>query len=264
MRNHAFWTFLVGLVGALGAAPGWVQPALAQPAPAVTFTPRPPIAKGVAAFPRLAVTANDQAGQRINKALDQADARMRDTEKQCRQQSESKDQNWQRDVAVVMRGPGWVSLVASDSWECGAAYPSTMTMALAYDLSTGSPLNWERLLPKTLVQSVALDTAGDGTRIGTVSSPALTKLYMDQAKAQKLMEDDCVQALDGTTLAFSLWPDASQDAVVIQAFGLPHVIAACGADVPVPTSVLRPLGADAKLLDAIDAGHKAGGFPKQP
>jgi len=255
MRNHAIWAFQLGLACVASAAP-----ALAQSVPAVSFTAPPAIAKGVAAFPRLVVAANDQAGQRINKALDQADARMRDTAKQCRQQSDSQDQNWQRGVAVVMRGPGWVSLVATDSWQCGAAYPSNTTMALAYDLSSGSPLNWARLLPKPLAQSAALDTAGDGTKIGTVSSPALTRLYMDQARAQKLMEDDCVQALDGTTLAFSLWPDASQDAVVIQAFGLPHVIAACGADVPVPTSVLRPLGVDAKLLDAIDAGHLAGGF----
>ena len=208
------------------------------------------------------VAANDKAGQRINAALDQADARMRDTAQQCRAQSDSADQNWQRDVAVVMRGPGYVSLVASDTWQCGAAYPSAMTVGLAYDLATGSPLNWARLLPTSLVGSVALDSAGDATRIGTVSSPALTRLYMDQAKAQKLMEDDCVQALDGTALAFALRPDASEDAVVMEAIGLPHVIAGCASDVPVATAVLRPLGVDAKLLDAIDAGHRAGGFPK--
>lgn len=233
------------------------KPAAAQEPAPIRLAAQPAVAPKLAAFPRLAAPDGAQA-RRVNKALADADTRGREAAAECRASgkdtpADPKDIAWTRDITVAMRGPRYLSVVASDSWYCGGAYPSAYSLALAYDLQTGSPLNWERLLSKTLVQSAALDTAGDGTRLGVVRSPALTALYMKAAK----LDADCAQALQDQDLSFMLWPDAQRGGVALAPSGLPHVIAACGPDVAIPLPILRKLGVAPALLDAIDAAHHA-------
>jgi hypothetical protein len=223
----------------------------------VSLVAQPALAPDVVAFPRLA--AIDGPSKRVNLALAKADARVRDAAKGCHADAiaaKDPDGGWQRSVAVVMRGPGYLALVASDNWFCGGAYPSTDSFALAYDLKTGSPLNWARLLPKALVQTASLDTAGDGTQLGVVASPALTALYLELAKP----DSDCTEALRQEDLHFMMWPDAAAEGVDMAPSGLAHAIAACGPDVTIPVARLRTLGADPALLDAITAGHQAALF----
>ncbi|HEX2944173.1 MAG TPA: hypothetical protein VHO91_24165 [Rhodopila sp.] len=224
----------------------------------VRLAGQPAVAAGFAAFPRLLAPTGAQA-QRINKALAEADDRGRSAAMECRAsgkeaQADPKDISWTRTVSVAMRGPRYLSVVAADDWFCGGAYPSTDSFALAYDMQTGSPLNWERLLPKALVQSAALDNAGDGTRLGVVRSPALKAMYLRAAK----LDADCTQALRETDLSFMLWPDAQRNGVALAPSGLPHVIAACGADVVIPVPELRKLGVAPALLDAIATAYQAG------
>jgi hypothetical protein len=218
-----------------------------------------PLAPNLAAFPRLA--AADGPWQRINQSLAKADARVRDAGEGCHADAVAAnvpDGGWQRSVAVVMRGPGYLSLVATDSWYCGGAYPDTNRFALNYDLKTGSPLNWARLLPKALVQTASLDAAGDGTQLGLVASPALTALYLELAKP----DSDCTELLQQQELHFMLWPDAAADGVGMEPSGLAHAIEACGPEVTIPEARLRILKADPALVDAIAAGHKAGWFDR--
>ena len=123
-------------------------------------------------------------------------------------------------------------------------------------------LDWTKLLPASLVQSTSVDTTADGTSIGMVASTQLHALYLksvggDTAQDASL-KSDCADVLADDGLALQLWPDASQDAVMIQPFDLPHAAVACGLAQPIKTSDLRPLGASAALLDAIDAAHAAG------
>ena len=233
----------------------------ARTAEPVRLTPQPALGAGLAAFPRIAAPAafphtaapDDPASQRINQALTAADARLRAAAKDCRANaSDPKDADWQRTVAVAMAGPGYLALIASDDLFCGGAHPDADRFALAYDLRTGTQLNWERLLPKTLAGKATLDTAADGTRLGVLASPALTALYLQLAKP----DADCAPALRDTDLQFILWPDATRQGVAMQPSGLPHVIAACGTDVVVPLATARMLGVDPALLDAIAAGHQ--------
>jgi hypothetical protein len=228
---------------------------------------------------------------RINQALADADSRLRAAAKDCQAQAHEgqtsgaqageaqaggaqangaqadgaqtvgtqanpQDAGWQRSVTVAMIGPFYLSLVASDQWDCGGAYPDAASFALEYDLRTGSPLNWARLLPKALVGTASLDTAGDGTRIGVAASAALTKLYLTLAKP----DADCASALREADLQFMLWPDAARDGVAMQPSGLPHAIAACGDDAVIPLATLRTLGAEPGLVSAIEAGHRGGLF----
>jgi hypothetical protein len=208
------------------------------------------------AFPRIAAPEGP-ASQRINQALTAADTRLRAAAKDCDASNASadpKDAAWKRSVAVAMRGPGYLALVASDDLYCGGAHPDTDSFALTYDLRTGAPLNWERLLPKALAGKATLDSAADGTKLGVMASPALTALYLKLSKP----DADCASALRDTDLHFMLWPDAAREGVALQPSGLPHVIAACGDDAVIPLTTLRMLGVEPALLDAIAAGHKAG------
>ncbi len=223
----------------------------------IRLVAQPAISAQLAAFPRVAEPVGPQE-QRVNQALTNADARVRAAAAQCHEaaieaQADAGDAGWQRSVTVAMRGPRYLAVVASDSWYCGGPYPSAASFALAYDLRTGAPLNWERLLPKALVHTAALNSAGDGTRLGVVASPALKALYMKVAK----VESDCVPVLQDADLQFILWPDAQREGVALEPSGLAHAIAACGPDAVIPLPTLRQLGAEPALLDAISAAHKA-------
>jgi hypothetical protein len=243
-------TLSIGLAG----FPRIASPAASSPA-ASSPAASSPTATGVLPAGDAHVVA------RINQGLAEADSRARDAAKSCEADArnakvDSKDPAWQRSVTVAMRGPAYLSLVASDAWYCGGAYPDADSFALAYDLRTGAPLNWARLLPKTLVGTASLDTAGDGTRIGVAASPALTKLYLTLLKP----DADCASALREGELQFMLWPDAARAGVAMRPSGLAHAIAACGDDAVIPLATLRTLGAEPALLDAIEAGHRDGLF----
>jgi hypothetical protein len=225
---------------------------------AIRLAAQPPLGDHLSAFPRIAA-AEEPALQRINRALTDADARVVAAAKDCRSEAAQepdgpKDGAWERTVTVAMLGPGYLALVVSDYSYCGGAHPDGDSFALAYDLRTGSPLNWERLLPKTLAGTASLDSAGDGTRIGVLASPALKALYLKLTKP----DADCAEALQDTDLHFMLWPDAAHDGVTMAVSGLPHAVAACGDNATIPLATLRTLGAEPALLDAIAAGHKAG------
>ena len=216
------------------------------PAAAVTLVASPAINSQIAALPRIADPT--PAERSINRGLAQADASVRGS---C--------DGWQRTVQVVMRGAGYLSVVASDNWYCdGDASPGSDSFGLAYDLHTGSPLNWARLLPKALVQSTILDYSGDGLPLGVVFSPALTALYMKLA--QPNIDPSCVPELQQSPFPFMLWPDAKADGVVLNPDGLAHAIAACGPQETIPLATLRQIGVSPTLLDAIAAAHQAGEF----
>ena len=235
-------------------------PALA--AEPLRLTPMPPAETGLEAFPRLA-EAEDAPSQKINQALAAADERGRAAAASCRKDlresgADPHGAGWTRTVRVAMRGPAFLSVTAADEIYCGGPHPDAAVFALAYDLRTGSPLNWERLMPKALSGKASLTSAADGTRLGVLTSPKLRALYLKASKP----DAECAQALEGDELPLMLWPDAQAGGVAIQPADLPHVIAACGPAAIIPVAVLRPMGVDGGLLDAIEAAHKAGNFGK--
>jgi len=216
----------------------------------------PPVAINVAAFPRLVAGADPAIVKRINKLLARGDGRVRNAARDCLRMGR-KRADWSRKVSMTMQGPRYVSLVASDDYYCGGAYPDTSTVALVFDLNTGGLVDWTKLLPE-LAQRTGADTAGDGSTLGTVSSDRLSDLYRDMAKRGD-GEPECVDALKETELNFLLWPDEKQDGLVVQPAGLLHVISACGPALPIPLQTLRSLGVDAEFVKAIDAAHRQGG-----
>lgn len=222
----------------------------AEMAATVQFTPEPPVLPGVASFPRVTIINRAYQTARINRDLRGTDARVRTAAAACRPPGQPRFE-WRRTVTATMRGPRFLSLVAEDHWSCGT-YPDASRLALVFDLDTGAPVNWLRLLPRTLAQETATDDYADGTVLGLVKSKTLNRLYNHG------LTKNCRGALTDDELAFQLWPDARADGLVLLTMEVPHAAAVCARSVVIPTRTLRPLGVSPALLDAIDAAHQAG------
>ena len=241
------------LVAASAIAASIVTGEAAERAHAVRLAPSRAVVPGLAALPRLVAVRRARAAQRINRALAQSDAQVSDLAQSCRADAGAGKSSWTRSVAVTMRGPRYLSMVATDSWYCGGAYPDAETVPLVFDLRTGAAVEWGRLLPATMLRSAG--SAGDGSnQDGTVASDVLADLYRKSGKPEAV-NPQCKEAIAESSLSFLIWPDAKRDGLVIQPSGLPHVIAACAAPFVIPTATLRQLGVDSGLIDAVDIAH---------
>eukprot|EP01037_Dinobryon_pediforme_P014092 gene14092-14211_t len=193
--------------------------ALAAEAPVQLTVPHD-LAKDLAAFPQ--VSGRDAIADKINAALTKLDKKVLKARAEC---VTTKNADWSRNIDVTMRGPRFLSYQINDSLSCsGSAHPDTASFALVYDLTTGSPVDWARLLPKSLVETTSLDSAADGTKIGVVGSKLLSKIYIEGLG--KDIDADCKEALSSADLTFILWLDAKKKGVSVQTVSLPHVVAA--------------------------------------
>jgi hypothetical protein len=216
----------------------------------------PPVARNIAAMPQIADPADD-AERRINAALKRLDATVAKAAREC------KGDGWSRSIDAPMRGPGFLSLVITDSLFCeGAAHPDAGTFSIVYDLASGRPVDWTHLLPASLTGTVALEEQADGSKIVTLASQRLFQLYMagysgGSAGASDL--EDCKQALQGTATdgppGMMVWLDARRGGLAVQV-GLPHVVQACEQAVVIPAGVLRTEGAQPALLRAFEGGRR--------
>jgi hypothetical protein len=245
-----FRQFLSGL-GLLGLGAGLVASAAAAE-DAVKLRPMPAIAKDVEAFPRIVAGAPPVVMDKINKALTGDESRLRAARKDCFQNGDGKSRgDWSRKLAITMAGPFALSLVARDAYTFpGAAHPDGGALALVYDLGTGRPVDLVKLLPG-LKLAGALDTASDGSKIGTIASKELTALYRKAPKPD--LDADCKGVLDDQDLTFIAWPDAKARGLVIEPVGLVHAIAACGAAVTLDAETLEASGAAPEFLGALAA-----------
>jgi hypothetical protein len=220
----------------------------------VSLTQPPPLTKGMPALPHIAAPITP-ATTKINAALAKVDTSWRAFLKDCHDQAGA-DFDMERSNQVAMRGPGYFAVTIGYSYDCGGAHPDGGSIALAYDLNTGRPLNWAQLLPKALVDSTSTDSAGDGTTIGLITSKALQKIYAREAlaHADADFKSNCADTLTQDGLTFQVWPDAKSDGLMLQP-DLPHVVLACGDPQVVSVQTLRRLGVSAPLLSAIEAAH---------
>lgn len=202
--------------------------------------------------PRVTGGTAKQVRARINAALAAADARLRAGMKECMMVSsglpDGPPSTWQRTVSVTQAGPRWLSVLVSDDFYCGGAHPNNDVFPLVFDLRTGRPPDWTRLLPPALAGEAALDTAGDGSPVGLVRSPALLQLARGAARP------DCKDVLDADSGRFVIWPEQGGLTAVI--FGLAHVVQACADGISLPPARLRALGG-AALADTLAPARRA-------
>jgi hypothetical protein len=152
---------------------------------------------------------------------------------------------------MTMAGPRFVSFVSHDNSFCGGPHPNGSTFALVYDLTTGRPVDWTKLIPARLGGKPGTTEAADGTVLGTLSSPKLKALYIRDMKP----DADCKDVLNDTDFNFMFWPDAQAGGLVMDQEDLPHSAQACGGSLTLSTKTLREMGADTGLIDAIEAAH---------
>lgn len=233
----------------------------AHPARAVELVSSHPLWKDVAAFPRVA--GENSVARQINETLTKADERLARAVRECAKPSSRPHElagAWKRSVRVTTRGPTFVSLVADDVSFCGGAHPDSGTLALVFDLQTGKLVDWRTLLPVVLATSTTLDGSLDGGKVGLVGSDELSRIYQKlyPARPQDGMSKEdwasCREAV-GEAQAFLMWPAVTPHGLALQPADLPHVVAACGVVVVVPTATLRGMGASQQLVDALNAGQ---------
>jgi len=243
---------MANTIATLALALGLIAPS----AHALTLTQPPPLAKAIPALPRIAAPATP-AIARINTALAKEDASWRAFIKDCRSQAGA-DFDMERSNQVAMAGPGYFAVTIGYSYDCGGAHPDGGAIALVYDLNTGAPVNWARLLPKSLVDAVSTDSAGDGTTIGLIASKTLQKIYAREALAagDADFKANCADTVGQDGLTFQVWPDAKAGGLMLQP-DLPHVVLACGDPQVISIQTLKSLGVAAPLLSAIEAAHAA-------
>ncbi|WP_267354386.1 MULTISPECIES: hypothetical protein [unclassified Methylobacterium] len=243
---------------ALVANPTWAADRL------VTVAAQPELKPGLAAMPQIAAPADD-AERRINAALKRLDGNVRKAARSC-QADGGANSSWTRTIRTPMRGPRFLSVEISDDMFCGGAHPSTGLMAIIYDLTTGAPVDWTKLLPPALTGKVALVEGMDGTKMVTLASKRLHALYLERYRpktgaAKRDGDDDaCRTVVQDTSMgdppAMMAWPDAKAGGLAVQ-YDLPHYAQACADTVVIPNAVLRREGAQPVLTDAIEAAHAA-------
>jgi hypothetical protein len=217
-------------------------------------------------MPRIA-EPRDDAERKINAALARLDITVRTAAAECRNEGRRRSW-WERNIAVPMRGPRFIAYQITDNTFCGGAHPSVGTMAIAYDLATGAPVDWTALLPPSLTGTVALSTEMDGTRMVTLSSKRLHALYLERYRPREsdanvdAADEDCREAVahprgnDDPPL-MTVWPDAKEGGLAVR-FEVAHAVQACVDDVVIPLATLRAEGAKPLLVEAIEKAHAAG------
>jgi hypothetical protein len=226
---------------------------------ALTLKAQPAIGRSAGALPRIA--GGSANIRKINAALARGNERLRKAIAGCRdsaRSSEAPGWSWERSLSAPMRGPGFISLVAQDEYDCGGAHPDGSTLALTYDLSTGGPIDWSHYLPAGWAAAQGRSTASDGTIVGTVTAAAMLAWYRKTALEQMdaSRKADCQDVVETNVQGVILWIDAAKAGVAVEAADLPHVVAACVERVVLPLAQLRRIGASTRLIDAIDTARR--------
>jgi hypothetical protein len=207
----------------------------------------PPLSKDMDAMPKIADPADD-AERAINAALARLDAaNLREIRAGCDEEA---------GVFVPMQGPGFLSFVVSHTtMGCGRTQNDLSTYV--YDLRTGAPADWTKLLPPGLTGKVT----DEGDRAASLASKALFADYLalyrndpDNAGADPSCLQEVVDAGAAAPPAMEVWLDADKDGLGLN---LDLLDPACAAPEVMPTTALLAAGADPGLVAAIDAAHRA-------
>ena len=201
---------------------------------------RPEIRKGVAALPR--ISAPNTAEAKINAALDRQDLWVRKAAEACSEP----DMFWKRVVEVTKSGPALLSVLVSDSADCGGVHPFDEAFPLVYDLRTGDAVRWVKVFPKGRVEEVK-SRSSDGMPWITIRSKRLQALYVAMYKSH----GDCSIEVVAEVTEFHLYPDEKANALKIFPAGLPQVAHACASSVALGAKELQTLGFSQQWQDAI-------------
>lgn len=220
-----------------------------------------PIARDIPAFPRIADPVDD-AERKVNLSLDELDRTVRKGADECRLASKGRA-SWERMFSVPVTAPGFLSFHFIDNVFCGGAHPSYGTFSIVYDLRSGAPADWTKLLPPALTGQVAWSETSDGQRVVTLSSARLHQLYLTRYRPRTGSVDpddeECRKAVamtrNGKPPLMKVW-FKSREGLAVQ-FDLEHAIHTCSDEVTIPVRTLKAEGASVELVRALEAARPA-------
>lgn len=220
----------------------------------------PALGKYRNAYPRIEAPA-DEAERQINAAVARLDAKLVKAFADCRK-SGGPYAEWLRTIEVTMRGPRFLSYSIVDSASCNRGAQEVDDTAIVYDLTTGAPVDWSKLLPPQLVGTVTLSEHMDGTKMVSLRSDRLYELYQEQyPKGSHAGDKDCIEAVEeaGAEGPPSMTPylDARAGGLAI-IFDLPKFARACSDAVVLSIATLRAEKTPEPTLKAIEAAHATG------
>jgi hypothetical protein len=202
----------------------------------------------------LIVHPNNPATRGINRTLKDLNREFADKVQDCLSGkfAGSKESfnggEWERTVKVTMRGPRFLSMVATDGSYCGGAHPDDDLTVLVFDLETGSKVDWSTMLEASAGGSSAKNVLGNEGGTHPLMLPELQAIYSaaEEASCKDYFEEE---------QPFLLWPDAGSGTLIAEVAGLPHVAVPCKNELKLRIEQARKLGFDESLLQAIEAAH---------
>jgi hypothetical protein len=218
-----------------------------------TLRKTPNLAKNAEAFPML--VGATPAIARINRALRATNAKQREDMKDCRRDAPQDGYWWEQSVDAPLIGAHFVSSAAHGNLSCGGAHPNFIDEALTFDLTTGEPVDWRRLLPASLRRAAGRAADEAAAPDDAIASPALTALFVDQSTKEGVGAD-CQEAFGQQEMNFEFWPDAKAKGLAMRAANLLHwAEGPCSGPVTIPVATLKRLGFDNLLIEDIETGR---------
>ncbi len=240
-------SILVAVLVALAA-----PPASAASAPP-TLRKTPDFAKDAEAYPTL--VGATKAIAKINRILRGANARQRSDMKDCLRDSPQDGYWWEQSVDAPLLGAHFVSFWAHGNMSCGGAHPNLIDEVFVFDLSSGEPVDWRRLLPAQLRGEPGRASDGTASPPEEIASPALTALFIAESEKEGVGAD-CKEAFAEQDMDFAFWPDAKAKGLAMRAVNLLHwAEGPCSGPVTIPLATLKRLGFDAPLVQDIETGR---------
>ena len=209
---------------------------------------RPDLAQDLQGLPRVVANADvpEAIAAKINASLSRFDAEVKSDERECLRGKGERD--YQRQVAVTMTGPRYLSMTMDDTYDCGGPHPDDSQTVLTYDLKTGSPVNWEALLPPE-AKGETIRSKGRLT-IALMHWPAMLERAKKQASGD---QEECGDAYVGRgDISLNVYLSAEDHAIALQPNLTPHFYSAtCSTVVLIRADEAKRLGIAQPLIDAI-------------
>jgi hypothetical protein len=238
---------VLAILVTLAAPPAWA----ANAPPTLRKTPN--LAKDAEAYPTL--VGATQAIARINRALRAVNARHRKDMKDCLRDAPQDGYWWEQSVDAPLLGAHFVSFWAHGNMSCGGAHPDFIDEAFVFDLNSGEPVDWRKLLPAKLRGDPGGASDGTAPSPDEIASPALTALFIAESDKEGVGAD-CKEAFAEQDMNFEFWPDAKAKGLAMRAANLLHwAEGPCSGPVTIPVETLKRLGFDALLIQDIETGR---------
>ena len=201
------------------------------------------LSKTADALPRIANP--NPAGVKINHSFDLLDQKAGGLAHSCQGLSEEGDEMfYNRSVDITSQGPLFVSVDLTEDIGCGGVHPYINLFTLTYDLRTGEPVRWAKLLTKVHVEEVSVNP-GNMQPFPTfgVSSLQLEKLYIAGWKDDEQCRlDDVVDRSGETLTTFLLSPAPHRRGLSVLPADLASPVANCALPVVLGKSAMDTLG----------------------